>query len=71
MKSVLTPPEYLLETLPGMSRVRWEETGMNRKRTGIRIYNKKKRIYNKGLTIKSTLTVFYDVHYGTIYKKVI
>ena len=47
MKSVLTPPEYLLETLPGMSRVRWEETGMNRKRTGIRIYNKKKEFITK------------------------
>ena len=62
MKSVLTPPKYLLKSLPGMGGKR--QTGMKRRRTGI-------RIYNKGLTVKSTLTVFYDVHYGTVYKKVI
>lgn len=31
MKSVLTPPEYLLESLPGMGRVGWEEADRHEK----------------------------------------
>lgn len=31
MKSVLTPPEYLLETLAVMGRVGWEEAARHKK----------------------------------------